>query len=83
MEYYDKMRERIKKMMTKEIANDVKQLRTKEDYSWRAVCRDMAKKYPELKLNTHKNGGGFQLDGMILSEEAEIFLGKNAGSGWI
>ena len=72
---------RLKRIVTDKIANDVKYLRCAEGYTWRAVCRDMAKKYPELKLMIHSDGSGFQIDGMILCQICEEYLNEN-GVDW-
>ena len=65
--------------MTKEQAEQIRLWRVGMGYSWRKVAAVAAEKWPEMKIDTHSDGSGFQLPGMALCAEAAEFFGENAG----
>ena len=79
---YKKLEKHLRSSINNEIAQKVKKLRVEKDYTWRAVCRDIAKEYPELMLTTHDDGGGYGYDGMILCGISMEFLKEKAEEGW-
>jgi len=63
--------------LTEEQAAFIRNLRTKHNYSWRAVARDFTEKYPEVESPTEK-----QMVGLKLCEEAMELLGESTDQGW-
>ncbi len=59
-------------IITREIAEFVKNLRCTEERSFRAVCRIVSEQFPQLNLRA-----GDQNDGMKLCCECEKLLGEN------
>lgn len=75
--------ESLKLSMTAEIASDVKLLRIDRGFTWRAVCRDISVKYPQLGLRRFPTGSGYQPDGKMVCYAAMEFLGETSDRGWI
>lgn len=68
-----------------ELAKRVKQLRTKEDYTWRAVAEQINQEFPNI-IQTHKFKGVIcvnQIDGIDLCSAARVYLGEEVEKdGW-
>lgn len=65
--------------LTKEQAEQIRRWRIEEDCTWRSVASLAAKEWPELGIQTHLNGCGYQSEGQDLCQEAAEFFGENAG----
>lgn len=80
------------KIMTQEIAEDIKRWRVEEEYTWRSVHREYQKKYiPEEQwyfneIMVERFGksepSGHQMDGIELCHAAMLFLGEKVEDGW-
>lgn len=73
----------VEYILTKEQAEFVKELRVKNDCSWRAVARDVSEKYPELGVKGNKaENWGNQFDGIALCDAAMKLLNEKVEDGW-
>jgi hypothetical protein len=68
-----------------QLAKRIKQLRTNEGYTWRAIAEQINKEYPKLDINTY-NWKNFtcvnQVDGIALCEAAMKYLNETIKNGW-
>lgn len=61
----------FKPVMTEQMAQEIKQLREIDHYSWRALATQMSIRYPDFDIID-----GNQIEGMHLCRSAGAYLGE-------
>lgn len=73
---------RFTPLMTKEIADFIREQRVEVGRSWRGVGWVVHEKFPELGIVPISDGWVNQLDGVDLCAAAMAFLGESVDQGW-